>query len=259
VTDALNHVDLAFVVDTTSSMGTFIAAARQQMIAMLEALTSSASLPIDLRLGVVEYRDHPPQDRSFAARTHDFVADMKKAQRVINGLTPAGGGDGPESVYDGVETACTQLSWRPHSRRVAVLVGDAPPHGTGCHGDGFPRGCPCGLTAQQVTARCEHKGITLYALGLTALVKHSFATLATFTGGEFFEAQRGNDAIAALQKLLNAEFDGIELDRRVLEACGRLPAWTLDDLSTALDSTRGRVATSLSRLGRRGFLVETAP
>ena len=34
----LNQLDLAFVVDTTGSMGTLIAAAQDQMIAMIDAL-----------------------------------------------------------------------------------------------------------------------------------------------------------------------------------------------------------------------------
>jgi hypothetical protein len=58
--DALNQLDLAFVVDTTGSMGAFIGAARQHMIALLRSLTDGALTRPDLRLAVVEYRDHPP-------------------------------------------------------------------------------------------------------------------------------------------------------------------------------------------------------
>ena len=57
----INAVDLAFVVDTTGSMGGLIAAAQNQMITMLEELTRAAN--INLWLGVVGYRDHPPQDK----------------------------------------------------------------------------------------------------------------------------------------------------------------------------------------------------
>ncbi len=57
----INAVDLAFVVDTTGSMGGLIAAAQNQMITMLEELTRAAN--INLWLGVVAYRDHPPQDK----------------------------------------------------------------------------------------------------------------------------------------------------------------------------------------------------
>jgi hypothetical protein len=256
--DTLKQVDLAFVVDTTGSMGAFIGAARQHMIALLRSLTDGADTPPDLRVAVVEYRDHPPQDQSFVARPHAFEANLERCQKVINGLTPGGGGDAPEAVYDGLEAACTELKWLPHSYRLAVLVGDSPPHGTGCAGDGFRHGCPCGLTAEQVTARFEQNGITLYALGLTAVVRNSFAPLATWTGGEYFEAAQAQKAIAALQELLKNEFAGIDLDRQVLELCRRDPEWTVDGMSETLASGRQRVAASLSRLGRRGLLASPA-
>jgi hypothetical protein len=56
----LNEFDLAFVVDTTGSMGGLIAAAQRQMTEMIDALATAAA--VDMRLGIVEYRDHPPQD-----------------------------------------------------------------------------------------------------------------------------------------------------------------------------------------------------
>jgi hypothetical protein len=256
--DTLNQLDLAFVVDTTGSMGAFIGAARQHMIALLRSLTDGAETPPDLRVAVVEYRDHPPQDRSFVARTHAFEDDLARCQKVINRLNPAGGGDAPEAVYDSLEAAYKQLKWRPHSCRLAVLVGDAPPHGTGFGGDGFRNGCPCGLTAELVTAQLEANGITLYALGLTAAVRNSFAPLATWTGGQYFEAEQAQKAIDALQELLKNEFAGIDLDRQVLELCCRDPAWTVDGMSETLASGRQRVAASLSRLGRRGLLLPSA-
>ena len=96
-------MDLAFVVDTTGSMGHLIHAAQQQMINLISEVTSAAA--IDLRLAVVEYRDHPPQD-TMVYRVHAFTADLKKARATINALSANGGGDTPESVLDGVLAAC---------------------------------------------------------------------------------------------------------------------------------------------------------
>ncbi len=109
----LNQVDLAFIVDTTGSMGPFIDLARQQMIATLHALTNDASLPVQLQAGLVQYRDHPPQDRSFVYRVHKFDSRLKRLQKTINKLKPDGGGDAPEAVYDGLKAACNELAWRP--------------------------------------------------------------------------------------------------------------------------------------------------
>ncbi|MBV9228987.1 MAG: VWA domain-containing protein, partial [Chloroflexi bacterium] len=133
-TNELNALDLAFVVDTTGSMSGLIQTAKQQMIAMVDELLKTRK--VAMRLGVVEYRDHPPQDRSFVFRSYPFTSNWKEAQKAINALTADGGGDGPEAVLDGVLAACRELQWRTFARRLVVLVGDAPPHGTGAGGDG---------------------------------------------------------------------------------------------------------------------------
>jgi len=252
--DALNQVDLAFVVDTTGSMGAFIDAARKQMTDTIRSLTDAASTPIDLRLAIVEYRDHPPQDRTFVARGHPFQTDLARVRKIIAGLKPDGGGDGPEAVYDGLRLACEELEWRAHSRRIAILIGDAPPHGTGGGGDGFRNGCPCGDTWQTITARCEAKGIAVSAVALTRGLEKSFAPLAIFTGGSFFEPGNGDTAIEALGRLLGEEFAAIDFDRQVLEKCQANEAWSVDALSETLAVGRNRIAGSLDRLGRRGLI-----
>src|SRR5947209_15497233 len=106
VRNEINAVDLAFVVDTTGSMGNLIQAARDQMIAMLGNLTRAAS--INLWLGVVEYRDHPPQDEMLY-KVYPFTADMQEAQKNIQRLQANGGGDEPEAVLDGITAACREL------------------------------------------------------------------------------------------------------------------------------------------------------
>jgi von Willebrand factor type A domain/Winged helix-turn-helix DNA-binding len=248
----VNALDLAFVVDTTGSMGAFIQAAQSQMIAMIDALATGHE--VDLRLAVVEYRDHPPQDQ-MVYRVHPFREDRKAVQKTINGLQPDGGGDGPESVFDGVLAACRELAWRPHARRLAVLVGDAPPHGVGGSGDGFPKGCPCGETIESVTAAAEEAGVTMYALGLTSQVRDSFGRLSQFTGGEYFESGQGAAAIDRLQVLLQAEFGHLDFDRKLLALRREAPELSLDGLAERLGSSRPAVSSAVSRLGARGLLV----
>ena len=131
----INHFDFAFIVDTTGSMGGLIKAAQKQMVEMIDTLSKESE--IDTRFGVVEYRDHPPQD-NMIFRAYDLTDNLKKARKAISGLRAAGGGDAPEAVFAGIVGAINELSWRPHSRRISLLVGDAPPHGVGYRGDGFP-------------------------------------------------------------------------------------------------------------------------
>ncbi len=249
----INELDLAFIVDTTGSMGGLISAAQQQMVHMMYELLKAAE--VDLRLGVVEYRDHPPQDK-LPFRTHAFTGNLEQAQKTINTLKAEGGGDGPESVLDGVSAACSDLRWRKHARRIAVLVGDSPPHGVGGSGDAFPKGCPCGKTVESVTAEAEEAGVVVYALGLTrdAHMVEAFTRLSTMTGGEFFASGQGNAAIERLKAILVAEFGNLEFDRKVLAEHEANPDWMIDDLAERLESSRPRVAASISRLGSRGLL-----
>lgn len=141
-TDPLTHFDLAFVIDTTGSMGPFIQAAREHMVGLLKRLTGDAASPVDLHVGIVEYRDHPPQDTSFVTREYGFTGELAAVQKAIAKLSPAGGGDAPEAALDGLRSCALKLKWRPHSRRVAVLIGDAPPHGW--RGQAPHGTCACG-------------------------------------------------------------------------------------------------------------------
>lgn len=254
-TDPLNHLDLAFVVDTTASMGPFINSARAHMVALLRRLTADARTPIALQVAVVEYRDHPPQDLSFVTREYEFTSELAAVQKVIAKLAPDGGGDMPEAVLDGIIAAAKRIAWRPHSRRTAILVGDAPPHGWGQRGYAPHGACACGVTVDAATAALESERIVLYALGLTAMVDAPFTWLARATGGAYFAAHRGQDAMAALEALLAREFADIDFDRRVRDRRRENPEATVDDLASALESPPGRVAGSLSRLGRRGLLA----
>ena len=100
----------------------------------------------------------------------------------------------------------------------------------------------------------EQTGIVLYALGLTHSVREPFSQLAHFTGGEYFEIGRGAEAIGAIRTLLADEFGSLEFDRRVRCFCAGNPDWTVDLVCDALESPRGQVSASLSRLGRRRLL-----
>jgi len=247
----INAVDLAFVVDTPGSMGGLIAAAQNQMIAMLEALARAAN--ITLWLGVVEYRDHPPQD-TMLYEIYPLTEDLQRVQKAIRGLQATGGGDAPQAVLDGVAAACRELAWWKHARRLMVLVGDAPPHGVGMPGDAFRDGCPCGETIESVTRLAEEKRITIHALGLADAVTTSFSTISSMTGGKFFSSKQTDKAVEAIATLLKAEFDDLECDRNVLAAWRENPEITTEELAEQMQRTRHVVSASLVRLLSRDLI-----
>ncbi len=255
MSDEINAVDLAFVVDTTGSMGGLIAAAQRQMITMLQELTRAAD--IQLKLGVVEYRDHPPQD-TLLYRVYNFTEQMQKAQETINSLTAHGGGDAPEAVLDGIVAACKKLAWRKSARRLLLLVGDAPPHGLGARDDTFREGCPCGETIASVTRLAETKCITIHALGLMPGATASFTEISSLTGGKFFSSRQGDQAIEHIASILKAEFADLELDRRVLALYQSNPDLAIDEMAERLEVARYLVSTSLVRLLSRDLIAVPA-
>lgn len=251
--EEINEVDLAEVIDTTGSMGTFISAAKAHLVSVLTSLAQAAD--INLRVGLIEYHDHVPQD-TVLTRVYPFTVDLPKMQTRINALSADGGGDSPEAVYDGIADACRKLEWRAHARRLLVLVGDAPPHGTGFHDDGFPGGCPCRETIESIAALCEETNVTLYALGLTPHVEASFKKLATMTGGAYYSAYNASLAIEQMVKLLSTEFGNLELDRKVYLAAQANEDVAIEQLAEQLGQPRAVISASWVRLCSRGLLKE---
>jgi Mg-chelatase subunit ChlD len=245
----INQFDLAFVVDTTGSMGGLIADAQRHMIEMINRLTTAGQ--IDLQLGVVEYRDHPPQD-SMIYRVYPLTGDLEQAKKAINKLRAQGGGDEPEAVLAGVVAACQELKWRRHARRIAVLVGDAPPHGVGFRGDAFRNACPSGETVESVSAKSEERAVTLYAMALTQACRPSFEHLSRLTGGDCFTT---SNAIEQIQKVLKQEFGQLDFDRQVHDAWLTADEPTTDGIADQIGATPPRVAAAVSRLRSRGFLT----
>jgi Mg-chelatase subunit ChlD len=116
------QLDLAVLIDCTASMFGEIAAAQgglDEMLVFSKDLVSSA------RLAIVGYRDRRDE---FETKAWDFTSDVDAARRQLWMLNAEGGGDVPEAVHPALKLALTQLTWRPESTKVLILVGDAPPH-----------------------------------------------------------------------------------------------------------------------------------
>jgi hypothetical protein len=252
--DLLNRVDLCLVDYTTGSMSPFLDAARRHLLDAIETLRADARL--DLAVGLVEYRDHPPQDSTFVTRVHALETELERVRRVVAGLQPQGGGDAPEAVFDGVYDACAGLAWRAYSRRFVLLVGDAPPHDVRAH-EGIGTPCRCGLTQHTVTAAAEQHGVTIHALPLTAgATSDAFQALAEGTGGECADVQRPDRVIATMAGVLARDFGALPFDREVLTAARSHGVPETAHIAEALGVARGPVAASLARLGKRGLLDE---
>jgi hypothetical protein len=116
------ELDLAVLIDCTASMFGEISAAQGGLD---ELMVFAGDLVSSIRLAVVGYRDRRDE---FETKAWDFTGDIEAARKQLWTLTADGGGDHPEAVYPALKLAFTQLTWRPESTKVLILVGDAPPH-----------------------------------------------------------------------------------------------------------------------------------
>ncbi|UJR14504.1 hypothetical protein I4U23_001500 [Adineta vaga] len=178
-------LDLVFVMDCTGSMGSYIASATNSIRSIVEEIVVSEKS--DIRLALVEYRDHPPQDTTFVTRVHDFTAKVSEMKGWLEQCSAQGGGDGPEAVADGLHDVL-KLTWRENSTKICVLISDAPPHGLDLSGDSFPNGCPAGLDPLKIVREMAEKHITLYVVGVEPPIvpyRDFFMSLAYITGGQY--------------------------------------------------------------------------
>jgi Cutinase/von Willebrand factor type A domain/PKD domain/Fibronectin type III domain len=176
-TGAITPLDLAFVIDSTGSMGSSIGGVENAAKAMVNTLESKGA---DYRVGLVDYKDTDQGD-PYAARVDlNMTKDAPAFSSAVGALTASGGGDTPEAVYSGIMTAINGLSWRNVPRKAIIVMGDAAAK------DPEPI---TGYTHASVIAAAralDPAVIDPIAIGAEPLA--SFTTLAEGSGGTVFEA-----------------------------------------------------------------------
>jgi Mg-chelatase subunit ChlD len=149
-------LDIAFVIDTTGSMGDEIDRLKKTLD-VIHFRLAHLDPAADVRFGLVEYKD---RGDDFVTRPIPFTADLEKFRASLAGLRAYGGGDQPEDVQAGLEQALHGLQWRDgNAVKVAFLIGDAPPHLD--YGEQFTY-----VDAMQEAAR---RGIKIAAVGCSGL------------------------------------------------------------------------------------------
>ncbi|MFN7956056.1 MAG: vWA domain-containing protein [bacterium] len=120
------RIDVAFVLDTTGSMGGLIEGAKSKIWSIANEMIRATPTP-EIRIGLVAYRD---RGDAYVTQVHDLSADIDAVYGTLRGFQADGGGDGPESVNQALSDAVTKLSWSQDRKalKLVFLVGDAPPH-----------------------------------------------------------------------------------------------------------------------------------
>ncbi|MBI3704960.1 MAG: VWA domain-containing protein [Rhizobiales bacterium] len=119
-------VEVAFVLDTTGSMGPLIEGAKRKIWSIATAIVD-ANPEAEIRMGLVAYRDIGDD---YVTKTFNLTTDIQDLYANLLELKARGGGDWPESVNEALHVGVTKLSWTQGEEicRIVFLVGDAPPH-----------------------------------------------------------------------------------------------------------------------------------
>ncbi|MBL7811648.1 MAG: T9SS type A sorting domain-containing protein [Bacteroidetes bacterium] len=112
--------DVLLLVDKTGSMDDDIASIKVGLHKIVNALKKEK----DIRCGMAFYGDKNNDDNWF--NYLDFSKDFDSLQARIEDVKAEGGGDMPESVYDGFFEAHNKMNWDSTRRRMVILIGDAP-------------------------------------------------------------------------------------------------------------------------------------
>ena len=247
-------VEVAFVLDTTGSMGGLIAAAKEKIWSIANSMAQADPAP-EIRIGLVAYRDRGDQ---YVTQVFDLTDDLDSIYGTLMDFAADGGGDGPESVNQALYDAVNSLSWGNDGQayRTIFLVGDAPPHMDYNNEQKYPT----------ILSEARKRGIRVNTIqcGTMAETAATWQKIAKLGQGSYFQVeQAGNavaiatpfdDRIATLSEKLDATrlFFGDKAEKAAME----LKRKATDKLHSAASaaSRARRAAFNLTESGERNLL-----
>ncbi|RKG66466.1 VWA domain-containing protein [Corallococcus exercitus] len=119
------EIEVAFVLDTTGSMGGLLEGAKQKIFSIASRIAKGKPTP-HLKVALVAYRD---VGDAYVTKRFELSDDMDSMFAELRKLDANGGGDFPEHVGRGLGEAVSLLKWSQDREvmKVVFLVGDAPP------------------------------------------------------------------------------------------------------------------------------------
>jgi hypothetical protein len=183
-------LDLVFGIDTTMSMGPYIAEIDPSSITQDVMANIKINGPFTIRFGVITYKDHPPEEDIYLTQKLPLTDNIPVARDWIEELEAEGGGDEPEAVGDCLNEALN-MNWTPEALKVVILITDAIPHGYGegilsTYEDGFPKGCPLGHDPIVIAKIMRERYINLYAVICDKSCERALVKIAKAGGGDAF-------------------------------------------------------------------------
>jgi hypothetical protein len=196
-------VEVAFVLDTTGSMGPLIEGAKQKIWSIATTILDN-SPEAEVRMGIVAYRDIGDD---YVTKTYDLTTDIQDMYAHLLGLKARGGGDWPESVNEALHAGVTKMSWTQgrDTTRILFLVGDAPPHMDYAQDTKYP----------EVVAMARKRGILVNAVqaGAARDTERVWRSIAQLGDGDYIPIPQDGGAVVIIET---------PYDRQIIELQGRI-------------------------------------
>ncbi|MFT5681849.1 MAG: hypothetical protein ACI8RZ_002767, partial [Myxococcota bacterium] len=211
-------VDVCFIIDTTGSMGDEINRIKQTLLSVTEQLRAEGD--VSLRYGAVLYRD---LGDTYVTKTHPLTDDIAGFDAALQEIQAGGGGDGPESMNQGLAIGVGDMQWRPDSARVAFLIADAPPH-MDYQGD---------VSYGRSALAAIHHGVRIHTVAASGLDDRGslvFRQVAQLSGGAFIFIEYGSTAASAADHGVTAPVSSNNLDHIIFQRIhSEIVGWGVDD------------------------------
>ncbi len=261
MTERLGHLDIVFVIDNTGSMGPYIEQVKLRVLEIIRTIQKE-ELVHNLRVGLVSYRDHPPEETTFVTKKYELSSDIGRIEENVRQMNASGGGDGPEAVADGLHVA-NRMEFLNESAKIIILIGDAPPHGVEPSSDNFPDGCPDGHDWKTEAEHAYDKGIVIHTVGCLPEIESyenavtTFKTIADITKGRYFALADAGQLISLITGIAIEEVDKVAIQQQILKELGV----TVEELDFG-SITPEQMMSITSRLRSKGVkrrAVDAAP
>lgn len=191
-----NPIDVVFVVDATGSMRDDIDSVRANIDRIVDSVKRHSS---KARFALVTYKDDPKyggdSDDYPSRLEQDFTTNASDIKSKLKALQVTGGGDNPELVYNGLNTALG-LNWAHGVKKVALVFGDAPAK------DPEPASH---LTGGDIIKRAHDVDpVEIYPIDTGELVDDNLKKVAEETSGKIYRANNTEEIVKSITSALDS-------------------------------------------------------
>jgi len=251
MSEKMGQLDIVFVVDNTGSMGPYIQNVKTKILEIIRTIKKE-ELCHRLRVGLVSYRDHPPEESSYITKKFELSPHAELIEQNVLLMNASGGGDGPEAVSTALQVM-NKMEFLNESAKIAVLIGDAPPHGVE-DGDRWPQGTPDGAKWNEEAKKAFDKGIVVHTVGCFPEITNyqngvaTYEKIAGLSQGRFIPLEKAELLVNIITGLAVEEIDKIAIQKSILEDLGV----SMEDFPADEEFTEEKISAMVAKVQSQG-------